>query len=294
MYGLRSNYLLTNRGGALLEFIFCSPVIFFLMYGLIYINSYFDKQQRMTILVRSQGFSQSQQQSDEILKKDIEFKRESHLDESLLFEDRVKYGLDEGVYNLLSVSNLTTVQDVGIGRIGVEYVKNQKDRRINTTLIASTRKDDDSYTVEDMASRHVDYSFASNAVLNNRIFSSLDSGFLDEKSYDKLSAFYYVMGTASSWGSQYIDECLMKFSPYTSCNGTNVVWIKIATISAGKTVGEIFSLGVGTVISMGASIIVDGMVDKVFDSAIGKAREYFEELVRQEVEKAITPKDMEW
>lgn len=290
----RSNYLLTNRGGALLEFIFCSPVIFFLMYGLIYINSYFDKQQRMTILARSQGFSQSQQQSDEIFKKDIEFKQGSHLDESLLFEDRVKYGLGEGSYKLLSVSNLATVRDIGLGRLGVEYVKNQKDRRINTTLITSTRKDDDSYTVEDMASRHVDYSFASNAALNNRVFSSLDSGFLDEKSYDKLSAFYYVMGTASGWGSQYIDECLMKFKRKTSCNGTNIVWIETAAISGGKSIFEVFTFGGGTAASIGASILVDKILNKIFDTGIGKAKQYFEELVRQEVEKAVTPKDMEW
>ena len=273
-----NNYFLSNKGSGVIEFVFCTPIICLFMYGFIYINSYFDKEQRMAVVARSQGFSYSQDISNTIYEKDFEFKKDSVSNETKFFDDLVKY--QKKKHRTVLQDAKSFLSDFGLGRLGTEFIK-MVDNRMDSTTITFTRKEEDQDSVEYIAYTNLQLDLKNRISMNVKTFSLLDTGYMDNSTYNKLSIMYWALGRSSQWGSKYIDECLMSFKPYTDCNGFNSLWGTITAIAVAKAAAEVSTFGVAAVIEDVVSYFAEEIIDKILESAIGKISDYLENSVFQ-------------
>ncbi len=277
-------YFLSNRGGVLVEFVLCTPVICLFMYGFVYLNSYFDKAHRMEILARAEGFSDSQDQSNDMMKKDFKYKKDKGVDESRFFNDKAVYR--EGKLDVSSFSKDVkgNLEDHGYGRIISETVRKVKDKRMEVVTLSSIRKEEDEETVEGMAYKYIDpqSQMIRPGTMINEVYSVLDTGFLDDKAYnDLLTPLYFVVGSGTGWGSRYIDNCMMNFKFQTDCNGTNHLFDIIVSIKLMKLGKEISTKGAYLITEAGFKPIIDPMIDSVMNSVITKVSSYFEDKLRE-------------
>lgn len=278
-----NNYFKSHRGGAVIEFIFCTPVVCLFLYGLIHINSYFDKEQRILVLSRSMGFSSNQNQIQSVYQKDLEFKADTQLDESRFFEDKLTYKKEKS--SVLVSDAKSYLDDFGISRVITGFIQGF-DNRMEHTVVESKRKNSEDYddSVEYVAEKNLKLDqtnpkLVDPIVLTQNVFSLLDTGFLDNDTYNKLAVLYWALGLTSKWGSDYVDKCMMVFKPYTSCNGTNSLWVTITTIASAKAVGEFFSFGTMAVAEDFISMFAEEIIDMILESAIGKISDYLENSV---------------
>ena len=277
------SYLKSNRGGIVIEFIFCTPVVCLFLYGLIHINSYFDKEQRILIVSRSMGFSSNQNQIQTVYQKDIDFKADTQLDESRFFEDKLTYKQEKSSTVISDAKSY--LDDFSLSRVITEFIKGF-DNRMEHTVVESRRKNNEEYkdSVEFVAEKtlkldQTNPKLADPMVLTHNVFSVLDTGFLDNDTYNRLAVLYWALGLTSKWGSDYVDKCMMVFKPYTSCNGVNSLWVTISAIASAKAVGEVFSLGTIAITEDVISVFAEEIIDMILESAIGKISDYLENSV---------------
>ena len=276
-----SLYFLSNKGSGVIEFVLCAPIICLFLYGFIYINSYFDKEQRMTVLSRSQGFSHSQEQSDKIYKNDFDFKQNNNIREDQFFDDTIKF---DSKRHSLKITDTwkeyipSIGQGIGLGVLGVKYVQTQ-DKTMDVTKMSSVRVGEEYGSAEQTAYKYLGLEDLKPGNLNFEVYSLLDTGFLNDKYYTNLTPLYWIIGARSQWGTSYIDDCLMKYRPYTACNGVNTLWEVIDGIAAAKASAEVTTFGAVAVVETVVSYLADEVVDMVLDSAIGKITDYLERKV---------------